>query len=83
VSTILPLDIAAIRETLIFYVVYFNVTYGIKYNTFLVSFQAFMIWLITWITKYTTPSRTAAMHNGKIVDTCAKLPQTHMYMESD
>ena len=53
------------------------------YNAFLVSFQAFMIWLITWITKYTTPSRTAAMSNGKIVDTCAKLPQTHMYMESD
>ena len=42
-----------------------------------------MIWLIRWITKYTTPSRTAAMSNGKIVDTCAKLPQTHMYMESD
>ena len=27
--------------------------------------------------------RTAAMSNGKIVDTCAKLPQTHMYMEYD
>jgi hypothetical protein len=53
------------------------------YNTFLVSFQAFVIGLITWITKYTTPSRTAAMSNGKIVETCAKLPQTHMYMESD
>jgi hypothetical protein len=62
---------------------YFNVTYWIMYNTFLVSFQEFMIWLITWITKYTTPLRTAAMSNGKIVDTCAKLPQTHMYMESD
>ena len=23
------------------------------------------------------------MSNGKIVDTCAKLSQTHMYMESD
>jgi hypothetical protein len=23
------------------------------------------------------------MSNGKIGDTCAKLPQTHMYMESD
>jgi hypothetical protein len=46
---------------------------------FLVSFQAFMIWLITWITKYTTPSRTTAMSNGKIVDTCAKLPQTHVH----
>ena len=23
------------------------------------------------------------MSNGKIADTCAKLPQTHMYMESD
>jgi hypothetical protein len=53
------------------------------YNTFLVSFQAFMIWLITWITNYTTPSKAAAMSNGKIVDTCAKLPQTHMYMKSD
>ena len=62
---------------------YFNVTYWIKYNTFLVSFQAFMIWLITWITKYTKPSRTAAMSIGQIVDTCAKLSQTHMYMESD
>ena len=27
--------------------------------------------------------RTTAMSNGKIVNTCAKLPQTHMYMESD
>ena len=42
-----------------------------------------MIWLITWITKYTTPSRTAAVSNGQILDTDAKLPQTHMHMESD
>jgi hypothetical protein len=27
--------------------------------------------------------KTAAMSNGKIVDTCAKLSQAHMYMESD
>jgi hypothetical protein len=45
---------------------------------FLVSLQPFMIWLVTWITKYTT-----AMYNGRIVEICAALPQTHMYMESD
>ena len=53
---------------------------------FLVSFQAFMIWLITWITKYNQiyhTLRTAAVSNGQILDTDAKLPQTHMHMESD
>ena len=29
------------------------------------------------------PQNSSAMSNGKIVDTWAKLPQTHMYMEYD
>ena len=28
------------------------------------------------------PQNSSVIYNGKIVDTWAKLPQTHMYMES-
>jgi hypothetical protein len=29
------------------------------------------------------PQVSSAIYNGKIIDTCEKLPQVHMYMESE